>query len=248
MLPLCTWGTEPPAEFEKNWPQWRGPFANGVAPHANPPVEWSEDKNVRWKITLPGKGHATPIVWGDHVFVLAAIETDKKGEPRQEEQAQTSESGNRGRGRGGRGWKPPSATTTNTHQFAILAINRSDGKIAWQQIAREEMPHEGTHATGSWASNSPVTDGGHIYAYFGSRGLYCFDMKGNLQWENDFGDMRIKLAFGEGSSPVLYGDRLIVNWDHEGQSFIVVLDKKTGKELWRANREENTSLGHSARG
>ena len=87
----------------------------------------------------------------------------------------------------------------------------------------------GTHQTGSWAANSPVTDGEHVYAYFGSRGLYCYDMQGNLQWEKDLGDMATKMSFGEGSSPVLYGDVIILNWDHEGDSFIITLDKRTGE-------------------
>ncbi|MFC1719194.1 PQQ-binding-like beta-propeller repeat protein, partial [Candidatus Poribacteria bacterium] len=116
-----------------------------------------------------------------------------------------------------------------------------DGSILWQKTVREELPHEGTHAEGSWASGSPVTDGEHVYAFFGSRGLYCFDMQGNLIWEKDLGDMKIKMSFGEGSSPVLHGDILVVNWDHEGQSFIVALDKKTGEELWKVDRDEKTS-------
>ena len=233
LVPLLARGAGLPDDFEKNWPQWRGPHANGVAPYGNPPVEWSENKNVKWKIGLPGKGHATPIIWGDRVFVLTAIETDKQGEPRQETQTQ-------GGGRPGRRG-PRRVTTSNVYKFAIFAINRSDGKIQWQKTAREELPHEGTHATGSWASNSPVTDGENVYAYFGSRGLYCYDMQGNLKWEKDLGDMTIMRGFGEGSSPVLHGDKIIVNWDHEGQSFIIALDKRSGKELWKVDRDEGTS-------
>ena len=229
-IPILGWGIEPPVDFEKNWPQWRGPYANGVAPYGNPPVKWSESKNIKWKIEIPGKGHATPIIWDNLIFVLTAIETDKQAEPRKAEQTQ----GQRRRG-------PPITETSDVHKFAIFAINRSDGQVVWQHTAREELPHEGTHPTGSWASNSPVTDGERVYAYFGSRGLYCYDMQGNLKWEKDLGDMTIKLGFGEGSSPVLYDDRIVVNWDHEGQSFIIALDKKTGKELWRVDRDEGTS-------
>ncbi|MFQ5630121.1 MAG: PQQ-binding-like beta-propeller repeat protein [bacterium] len=207
------------------------PLANGIVLHGNPPVEWSESKNVKWKIDIPGKGHSTPIIWGDQIFVLTAIETDKPGAPKPQAQ-------NRSR-RGG--WRPRGNATSNIHQFTILAINRADGKLLWQKTAHEEMPHQGTHETGSWASNSPVTDGAHVYAYFGSRGLYCYDMQGNLKWQKDFGDMDIKLGFGEGISPVLYGDRIIINWDHEGQSFIVALDKKSGVETWKASRDEMTS-------
>ena len=130
---------------------------------------------------------------------------------------------------------------TKIYDFDLLAINRHDGRIVWQRTAREAFPHEGTHADGSWASNSPVTDGELVFAYFGSRGLHCYDMHGNQKWEKDFGDMTIRLGFGEGSSPVLYGERIIVNWDHEGQSFIISLDKRTGEELWKVDRDEPTS-------
>ena len=211
-VPIWVWGGESSAEFDTNWPQWRGPRANGVALYGNPPVEWSESKNIKWKIEIPGKGHATPIIWNDLIFVLSAVEIDSSA-----------------------------AEVSNVHKFEIFAINRSDGKIVWQRTAREEPPHEGTHPTGTLASNSPITDGEHIYAYFGSRGLYCYDMQGNLKWEKELGDMAIKRSFGEGSSPALYNDKVVVNWDHEGQSFIIVLDKKTGKELWRMDRDEKTS-------
>lgn len=239
--PLLLQGAEPPAEYAKNWPQWRGPLANGVAPYGNPPVEWSESKNLKWKIEIPGKGHATPIIWDEQIFVLTAIETDKKGDPKPQAEMQTRPRGQRPRSQGRRRGGPPRVSTSNVYKFEILSINRSDGKIRWQKTAREEMPHQGTHGTSTWASNSPVTDGEHVYVYFGSRGLYCYDMQGNLKWEKDLGDMSIKLGFGEGSSPVLYDDKIVVNWDHEGQSFIIALDKKTGKEFWKVARDEGTS-------
>jgi outer membrane protein assembly factor BamB len=114
--------------------------------------------------------------------------------------------------------------------------------VLWQRVAREEVPHEGYRPNdGSFASASPVTDGKHVYAHFGSRGLYCYDLDGQLRWSQDLGDMRILLGFGEGSSPALCGDAVIVNWDHEGDSFIAALDKKTGKILWKQPRAERTS-------
>ena len=134
-----------------------------------------------------------------------------------------------------------SKTTDRVHRFDVLAINRQDGTILWQQTIREELPHEGTHNEGSWASSSPITDGEHVYAHFGSRGLYCFDMQGNLIWERDLGKMQIKMSFGEGSSPALHGDTIVVNWDHEGQSYIVALNKRTGQEIWKVDRDEVTS-------
>lgn len=218
------------SDYEKYWHQWRGPFMTGVSPNGDPPLEWSETKNIKWKIAIPGKGHASPIIWEDQIFILTAIETDKDTQSVKE--SEPPQQGHRGM---------PVNRTTKLHKFVIFALNRHDGKILWQSTVREEVPQEGTHEMGSWASHSPVTDGEHIYAYFGSRGLFCFDMQGNLKWERDFGQLNKRMNFGEGSSPVLYGDRIIVNWDHEGQSFIVALDKKTGKDIWKVDRDEGTS-------
>ena len=226
----------PPADGNKYWPQWRGPLASGVAPEGDPPVEWAADKNIKWKVEIPGKGSATPIVWGDRIFVLTAVPADKRppakeGPPAEAAPAESAQAGRR------RDVQPEFI-----QQFIVIAINRKDGKTLWQKIVREELPHEGANpnATITWASNSPVTDGKMVYAHFGSRGLYALDMQGNLKWERDLGDMNTG-GFGEGSSPALDGDRLVVNWDHEGESFIVALDKKTGKELWRSPRNEKTT-------
>jgi outer membrane protein assembly factor BamB len=199
----------PAADGDRFWPQWRGPLLTGAAPQGDPPVEWSEAKNVKWKVEIPGKGSSTPVIWGDTIFILTAVPADAGERAKQ--------------------------------RFTVLAIGRKDGKMLWQRVVREEVPHEGTHATNTWASASALTDGQLVYAFFGSRGLYALDMKGNVKWEKDLGDMSIKMGFGEAASPALHGDRLVVNWDHEGESFIVALDKRTGKELWRTPRDEKTS-------
>jgi outer membrane protein assembly factor BamB len=129
----------------------------------------------------------------------------------------------------------------SAQRFVVMALARADGKVLWERTVREEMPHEGTHPTGGYASGSAVTDGERVFAHFGSRGLYALDREGRTLWEKDLGDMTVKLGFGEGSSPALGEDRLIVQWDHEGESFVVALDKLSGKELWRQKREEGTS-------
>ena len=217
---------------EAYWPHWRGPDVNGIALHGDPPVKWSESENVKWKTEIPGKGYATPVIWGNRIFLLAAVATEKRVElPATKEKAE----GRRPR----RG--PPSVKTDRVHQFMILAINRQTGKPVWQKTLREELPHERTHADGSWASSSPVTDGERVYAFFGSRGLHCLDLDGKLHWQKDFGKMSIKRQFGEGSSPTLYRDQIIINWDHEGQSFITALNKTTGAEIWKVDRDERTS-------
>ena len=207
------------------WPQWRGPLGTGVAPDADPPVEWSESKNIRWKLALPGKGHSTPIIWGDRVFMTAAVPYGSPLEPRYD------------RAPGAHDSQP----VTHHHEFLALAVSRRDGKILWQRTLHKELPHEGGHYTGSLASSSPVTDGQHLFAFFGSRGLYCLDLDGRLVWKKDLGDMQTLHAHGEGSSPALHGDTLVVNWDHEGQSFVVAFDKRTGKQRWKAARDEVTS-------
>jgi len=224
---------ETDADAERYWPRWRGPHDNGVSPSGDPPIEWSETKNVRWKVAIPGEGSGSPIVWGDRIFVTSAIDTgETDGAPAEAEPS----SAPRGRRRG-----PPNVSTSNLFSYDVFALRRSDGEILWRRTARREKPHEGRHPTGTYASNSAITDGKRLYAYFGSRGLYAYDLDGELLWEKDLGEMRTRFSFGEGSSPALWGDTLVVIWDHEGNSFIVALNTETGEELWRVDREEQTS-------
>lgn len=218
------------SEFEKNWHQWRGPQMTGLSPNGNPPLEWSEEKNIKWKIQVPGKGHATPIIWGDQMFIQTAIPLEQAAPPPQKKEGE--EGGRRGM---------PSRKTTLKHGYVILSINKDDGKILWQKTLKEEIPQEATHDLGSWASNSPITDGEFVFAYFGSRGLFCLDLQGNLKWERDFGQMSKHMEFGEGSSPTMYGDYVIVQWDHNGDSFLYILDKKTGEDVYKIPRDEETS-------
>lgn len=210
---------------EDFWPQWRGPLAAGVSPTANPPIEWSDTKNIRWKTELPGSGHSTPIVWGDRVFLTTAVPYGDPVDPVH----------NRADG------AHDNLPVTQDHRFVVLAVSRRGGEILWQRTVQTSFPTEGGHNTGSLASNSPVTDGKHVYALFGSRGLYCLDLNGELKWKKDLGDMRTRHAHGEGSSPALYGDVLVVNWDHEGQSYLFAFDKVSGAELWKVARDEMTS-------
>jgi len=208
-----------------NWPQWRGPLTTGVAPHANPPIRWSERENVRWQVELPGKGHSTPAIWDDRIFVTTAVPYGEALPPRYSGAP------------GGHDEHP----VTHRVRFVVLAVGRDDGTILWRRTVREDLPHAGGHDTSSLASPSPVTDGRLVFASFGSFGLYCLDFNGELKWEADLGAMHTLHGHGEGSSPVLYGDTLILNWDQEGPSFVVAFDKRTGKERWRTDREAGTS-------
>jgi outer membrane protein assembly factor BamB len=206
----------------------------GAAPAGNPPVEWSESKNVKWKIEIPGKGSSTPVIWGDKIFVLTAVPTGEAVAP-----AAQPEPG--GAGQGQRRGPPRGPQPTHVQQFTVLAISRATGKTLWQSVVHEELPHEGHHPTNTWASHSAITDGQNVYAFFGSRGMYCLGMNGKKKWAVQLGRQSTRNGFGEGSTPALYRDRLIVLWDHEGEDFIAAFDKKTGKELWRTAREEPTT-------
>ncbi len=216
---------------EHNWPQWRGPTGNGVALHGNPPTEWSEEKNIKWKIAIPGAGHATPIIWGDRIFVLTAIPAES---PATKSNAPAEPAP---RNRGGRGGEPAPAVEQS---FAVMCLDRKTGEVIWQQTPRSAVPHEGHHQTNTYASGSPTTDGERVYAFFSSHGLFCYDMEGTLIWQKDFGDMRTRNGFGEGVSPTLAGNRLIVVWDTEEESWIAAFDKKTGAEIWKKERDERT--------
>ena len=132
-------------------------------------------------------------------------------------------------------------TPTEVHQFVLLCLDRGDGRVLWRKTLREELPHEGHHRDHGFSSHSPVTDGTHVYAWFGSRGLHCLDMDGQLKWSKDLGRMQTRNAFGEGTSPALHGDTIVVNWDHEGEDFIAAFDKRDGSERWRRPRNEATT-------
>jgi outer membrane protein assembly factor BamB len=223
----------PPSSQDRYWPQWRGPLGTGEAPDGNPPLEWSEGKNVRWKVEVPGQGKSSPIVWGDTVCVTTAVAKSGNATAvaKAPEPAAAPASGG-----------PPMRAADADQEFVVLAYGRADGKVRWRQTVRELRPHEGTHQDGSFAAGSAITDGERLYAFFGSRGLYALDLaSGRLLWKKDLGVMSTRMGFGEGSSPALHGGTLVVNWDHEGADFIVALDARTGAERWRKERDEPTT-------
>lgn len=213
------------AAADEGWPQWRGPLGTGAAPQSDPPVEWSEMENVRWKVALPGKGHSTPIVWGDRIFLTTAVPYGETLPPKHSTAPGTHDG----------------VPVTQRHEFVVLAVNRRDGKILWQKTVHKKLPHEGGHYTGSLASNSAVTDGTHVIAFFGSHGLYCLGMDGTVKWQKQFGEMQTKHGHGESASPVLHEDLVFVNWDHDGPCFVAAYDKATGQQRWKVDRDEETS-------
>jgi outer membrane protein assembly factor BamB len=211
-----------------NWHQWRGPLANGSSPGGDPPIKWDEKTNIRWKTAIPGKGSSTPIIWGDRIFLQTAIDTGKQAAPADLPKADP-------------GFERKTSAPTTYHQFVLLCLDRRDGKVRWQQVAAEVVPHEGHHPTHSYAAFSPTTDGRFVYLSFGSRGVYCYDFDGKLQWKRHFGRMNTRYGWGEGASPVVHGDTLLVPWDQEKNSFVVALDVRTGKTLWKHDRDEPTA-------
>jgi outer membrane protein assembly factor BamB len=211
-----------------SWGHWRGPSQTGVAAGAAP-VRWSDTSNIAWKVEIPGRGHSSPVIWGDRIFVTTAVPTGRKTEP-----SSTGRSGRRGDGGAG---------ALEEHRFDVLALDRASGRTVWRQTAVTAVPHEGYHATyGSFASNSPTTDGQRVYASFGSRGLFAYDMSGRPVWQRDFNvQMRMFQEFGEGVGPVLDEGRLIVLFDHEGDGFLTMLDAATGRDIWRTPRVDGTN-------
>lgn len=189
------------------WGHWRGPLGNGVAPSATPPVAFGADRNVRWKVAIPGRGSSSPVVWDQSVFVTTAV---------------------------------PVEGTPGLLDFRLVCLDRATGAERWSRSAVRAVPHEGTHETNGFASASPCTDGTHVYAHFGSRGLFCYTMAGDLVWSRDLGRMTVRHGFGEGSSPTLAGTRIIVPWDHEGPSKLWALDARTGGTVWETPRDEPT--------
>ena len=248
-----------PAESE--WPQWRGPLANGVAPKATPPLAWSETQNVKWKVQIPGSGTGTPLIWRQQIFIQTAVPTGKKVEPPPVPTPKSAAvirpqifgqlpppppAGGTPPPRGPRGGRPGGGggraeAPSEFYRFNLLALDRATGKVQWEKTLNEVVPHEGHHRDHGYASHSPITDGQHIWSWFGSRGLHCLDMKGAVLWSKDLGKMKTRAGFGEGNSPALQGNTLVVNWDHEGTDFIAAFDKSTGRELWRQPREEDTT-------
>jgi len=211
------------AQQPEAWLQWRGPHNTGMAA-GDAPLQWSDAAGVTWKVPIAGRGHSTPVVAGNRLFLTTAVPTGKAAPVT-------------GRARGGGGGGSDAGLE---HRFEVMAIDRATGKTLWQRTATTATPHEGYHRTyGSFASNSPITDGQRVYAFFGSRGLFVYSVDGEPLWQKDFGvQLRMDGAFGEGTAPVLHEGRLLVLLDHLDGGFLAVLDAATGREILRVRRTE----------
>jgi len=217
------------ADVPGDWPRWRGPFDTGVA-RGDAPTTWNDTTNIAWKLEIPGKGHSSPVIWGDTLFLTTAIPTQPAAAPA------SPPAGGRGFGQGASGPQPE-------HKLSVLAYNRRTGKLLWQHSPRTVKPHEGYHQRyGSFASNSPVTDGKRLYTFFGSNGAYAYSLDGKLLWQFDPGiQMHMRMAFGEGTAAVLDNDTLLLNYDHEGDCVLYALDTATGNVRWKMPRQEQSN-------
>ena len=231
----------PAAQIDETWPMWRGPGFQGMA-EGNPPITFGEEENVKWKVRLPGSGNSSPAIWGDRIFLLAAVKTDDTdlpGEAAPDVDAGLSEASREELEKGAQHFGIQ--TPGNVYDFNVLCISRKDGRLLWEKTVRREIPHEGHHKDHGYASASPVTDGTHVWCFFGSRGMHCLDMEGKVKWSRDLGKMVTRARFGEGSSPALTRKAVIALMDQEGSSKIVALDRLTGTPLWERARDERTS-------
>lgn len=212
-----------------NWHQWRGPEATGVSRTARPPIRWSEQQNVRWKVPIEGQGTSTPIVWDDRVFVLTAVATAEKDasipDPQDQPRSNFFDI------------KRPN----QVHDFVVLCLHRATGQEIWRAVATSKVPHEGAHNDNDFASASPVTDGKRLFCWFGSAGLFAYSLDGERLWQRDLGEATVGSSLGEGCSPVLHGNRLVVLRDHSRRGSIACLDAASGETLWEHTRDEDNA-------
>jgi outer membrane protein assembly factor BamB len=218
--------------FGGNWPQWRGE-GQGISTEKNLPTEWSTTKNIKWKVSVEGSGHSSPIVWGKYVFLTTAIQGEviagAKGPMRVEDY-------------GPSGIHPDGVGADRKHTLKVLCYDRDTGKLLWEKTAYEGQVFDYRHRRNTYASGTPATDGKYVFAFFSSEGLYAYDFKGNLIWKADMPKLGTA-SVGSGTSPILWRDYVIVQCDEDLQkgkaSFIAAYDKKTGKQVWRTARDIN---------
>ena len=215
-----------------NWPQWRGPDGSGISTEKNLPAEWSTTKNIKWKTPIEGRGHSSPIVWDNRVFLTTAIEGEVVPGAKAAKHVLDDKDF----------VHPDSVGANKKHTFKVIAIDRGNGKVLWQSTAWEGTPYDDRHRKSSYAASTPATDGKLVYAFFGTEGLYAYDFNGKLAWKADLGKLGT-VGMGTGTSPILFENFVIVQCDEENgaASFIVALDKKTGKEAWRTPRKVQVS-------
>jgi len=218
----------------QNWPSFRGPRASGVADGNKLPIAWDVTKgtNIAWKTPIPGLAHSSPIVWGDRVFVTTAI-SSRGGDSFK-------------RGLYGEG---DASEDRSVQQWKLLCLNRKTGALLWERVAYEGVPKEKRHMKATYANATPATDGEVVVAFFGSQGLYAYDLDGKVLWSRDLGRFDVgaydlpEYEWGTASSPIVYRELVIVQCDQQKGSFVAALERKTGKTVWKTERDELPSWG-----
>lgn len=212
------------AQAESNWPQFRGPGARGVAENPNIPDRWSATQNVAWKRDLPGRGWSSPIVWGDRVFLTTVLNKGNLEPPK------------KGLYFGGNRNAP-----TTVHEYIVYCLSLKTGRIEWSDLAHSGVPKTGIHLKGSFGSETAVTDGKLVYFYFGDQGVFAYSLEGKQVWSKKQRARKTRYGWGTASSPVLHQDRLYLVNDNEEDSYLLALDKKSGKQIWRTERKEGSN-------
>jgi outer membrane protein assembly factor BamB len=217
---------------QTNWPQWRGLNGSGISSLTGLPTEWSDSKNIRWKASIPGRGHSSPIVWGNRVFLTTSIEGSVV--PGAEAVHHYH--------KGQRYLHPDSVGADHSYTMKLLCLDLGSGKILWEKTVYEGTVYDNRHRKNTYASSTPVTDGRFVYLSFEAEGIFCYDFDGKRIWKSSLGKIA-KGGMGPGTSPVLYENLIILQCDQEyGEgSFIAAVDKKTGKEVWRVERDQRRS-------
>ena len=216
-------------EEQANWPSFRGPFARGISEGIDTPVSWNLENgdNIQWKTPIPGLAHSSPIIWGDRLFITTAINEKKDPE------LKTGLYGN-----------ITPVEDDSVHVWKVYCLDKNTGKILWEKTAHKGIPKVKRHPMATHANSTAATDGDYVVAFFGSEGLYCYDLDGNLIWTKDFGILESSFfsvptaQWGFGSSPIIHNGVVVVQCDALNTAFLAALDIKTGKELWRTPRED----------
>jgi len=221
-----------PAKSGANWAQWRGPDSQGISSETGLPTVWSATQNVKWKTAVSGRGHSSPIVWGERIFLTTALEGEVIAGAKPPKHLLA----------GGEFAHPDSVAGNRHHTLKVLCFDRRSGKALWERTAYEGRVYDDRHRTATNADATPVTDGRHVYAWFGSEGLYCYDFNGKLVWKKSLGGIATQ-GMGNGTSPVLYENLVILQCDEDNgqKSFIAAFDKRNGKEIWRTARKVEVS-------
>lgn len=209
----------------EHWPQFRGPGSTGVVEDPSLPEKWSATENVVWKTPIPGMGWSSPIVWGDRVFLTTVVTAGDVEPPK------------KGLYFGGERL----GLSQDEHRWVVYCLDVKTGKILWEREAYKGLVKTSRHLKNSYASETPVTDGQRVYAYFGNVGLFCYDLKGTLLWKQEMETRKTRFGWGTAASPVLYQDRLYLVNDNDEQSYVQALDKVTGRQIWRVEREAGTN-------